>query len=88
MFFQAASTFAQAIASGRQLDTIEVKKSPYCRINSDCWDVLLTFFDPENGRRSRRVFRFTLDVVDTVPVTVGSIKSWSLPGKGTVAKTI
>ncbi len=84
--FQAASTFAQAIASGRQLDTIEVKKSPYCRLNSDCWDVLLTFYDPEHGRRSRRVFRFTLDVVYALPVTVGSIKSWSLPGKGTVSK--
>uniref|UniRef100_UPI0004F13E87 THIAZOLINE OXIDASE/SUBTILISIN-LIKE PROTEASE n=1 Tax=Prochloron sp. TaxID=1215 RepID=UPI0004F13E87 len=78
--FQAASTFAQAIASGRQLDTIEVNKSPYCRLNSDCWDVLLTFYDPEHGRRSRRVFRFTLDVVYVLPVTVGSIKSWSLPG--------
>ncbi len=84
--FQAASTFAQAIASGRQLDTIEVNKSPYCRLNSDCWDVLLTFYDPEHGRRSRRVFRFTLDVVYVLPVTVGSIKSWSLPGKGTVSK--
>jgi len=86
--FQAASTFAQAIASGRQLDTIEVKKSPYCRLNSDCWDILLTFFDPEDGKRSRQVFRFTIDVVDSVPVTVGSIKSWSLPGKGTVAKPL
>nr|ANA85208.1 TrfG [Prochloron sp. L6] len=84
--FQAASTFAQVIASGRQLDTIEVNKSPYCRLNSDCWDVLLTFYDPEHGRRSRRVFRFTLDVVYVLPVTVGSIKSWSLPGKGTVSK--
>nr|ANA85201.1 BisG [Prochloron sp. LV5] len=84
--FQAASTFAQAIASGRQLETIEVKKSPYCRLNSDCWDVLLTFYDPEHGRRSRRVFRFTLDVVYALPVTVGSIKSWSLPGKGTFSK--
>jgi len=79
--FQSASVFAEAIASGRQLDTIEVKKSPYCRINSDCWDVLLIFFDPENGRRSRRVFRFTLDVALNMPVTIGRIKRWSIPGK-------
>ncbi|MFP5270488.1 PatA/PatG family cyanobactin maturation protease [Coleofasciculus sp.] len=79
--FQSASVFAEAIASERQLDTIEVKKSPYCRINSDCWDVLLIFFDPENGRRSRRVFRFTLDVALNMPVTIGRIKRWSIPGK-------
>ncbi len=78
--FQAAATFADAIASGRQLDTIEVEKSPYCRLNSDCWDVLLTFFDSEDGKRSRRVFRFTIDVADNMPVTVGGIKSWSISG--------
>ncbi|MGB6295384.1 MAG: PatA/PatG family cyanobactin maturation protease [Rivularia sp. (in: cyanobacteria)] len=77
--FQAASTFAEAIATGRELDTIEVEKSPYCRINSDCWDVKLKFFDPENSRRSRKVFRFTIDVADRVPVTLGKVKSWSVP---------
>lgn len=79
--FQAATTFAEAIASGRQLDTIKVEKSPYCRLNSDCWDVLLTFFDPEDGKRSRQVFRFTIDVADNMPVTVGEIKRWSISGK-------
>ncbi|MBD2545078.1 PatA/PatG family cyanobactin maturation protease [Planktothricoides raciborskii] len=79
--FQAVSVFAEAIASGRQLDTISVEKSPYCRIRSDCWDVLLTFFDPDSSRRSRRVFRFTLDVAANLPVTIGSIKRWSIPGQ-------
>ncbi|NEP57754.1 MAG: PatA/PatG family cyanobactin maturation protease [Symploca sp. SIO2G7] len=77
--FQATSTFAEAIASGRELDTIEVDKSPYCRINSDCWDVKLKFFDPENSRRSCKVFRFTIDVSDRIPVTLGNVKSWSVP---------
>ena len=77
--FQAASTFAQAIATGRELDTIEVEKSPYCRLNSDCWDVKLKFFDPENNHRAQKVFRFTIDVADRVPVTLGSVKSWSVP---------
>ncbi|XGB41717.1 MAG: hypothetical protein LVS60_15955 [Nodosilinea sp. LVE1205-7] len=80
--FQAAATFAEAIGDRRQLDTIEVEKSPYCRMNSDCWDVLLTFYDPEDGKRSRQVFRFTLDVADAMPVTVGRIKRWAKPGKG------
>lgn len=79
--FQAASVFAQAIAQGRQLDTINVEKSPFCRINSDCWDVKLEFFDPESSRRSCKVFRFTLDVVQPMPVTLGEVKSWSLPSR-------
>ncbi len=77
--FQAASTFAEAIADGRELDTIEVEKSPFCRLNSDCWDVKLKFFAPENSRRARKVFRFTIDVADQVPVTLGEVKSWSVP---------
>jgi len=48
--FQAASTFELAIASGMELDSIEVEKSPLCRLNSNCWDVKLKFFDPENSR--------------------------------------
>ena len=79
--FQAAVTFARAIVEGRQLDTINVEKSPFCRINSDCWDVKLEFYDPNNSRRGRKVFRFTLDVVLLMPVTLGEVRSWSLPSK-------
>jgi cyanobactin maturation PatA/PatG family protease len=82
--FQAASVFAKAIAERRQLDTIKVEKSPFCRINSDCWDVKLEFFDPESSRRGRKVFRFTLDVVLQMPVTLGEVKSWSLPSERAV----
>ncbi len=77
--FQAVSVFSSAIADGRELDTIQVEKSPYCRLNSDCWDVKLKFFDPENSRRARKVFRFTVDVADWIPVTLGKVKSWSVP---------
>ncbi|MDB9342127.1 PatA/PatG family cyanobactin maturation protease [Nodularia spumigena CS-586/05] len=76
--FQAASSFSQAISTGMQLDSIEVEKSPFCRINSDCWDVKLKFFDPENGSRARRVFLFTIDVSDRIPVTLGQVRSWSV----------
>jgi thiazoline dehydrogenase / protease len=79
--FQAAVTFARAIVQRRQLDTITVEKSPFCRLNSDCWDVKLEFFDPESSSRARKVFRFTLDVVQPMPVTLGEVKSWSIPGK-------
>ena len=76
--FQAARTFAEAIARGLELETIEVSKSPFCRIDSDCWDVKLKFFDPENTRRARRVFRFTIDVADSMPVTLGEVRVWSV----------
>lgn len=77
--FQAAHTFAQAVADGMELDTIEVEKSPFGRQDSDCWDVKLKFFDPENNRRAKKVFRFTIDVSDILPVTLGEVRSWSSP---------
>jgi cyanobactin maturation PatA/PatG family protease len=77
--FQAASTFSQAVAQGMELDSITVEKSPFCRMDSDCWDVKLKFFDPENSRRAKKVFRFTIDVSDLIPVTLGDVKSWSSP---------
>ncbi len=77
--FQAASTFALAVAEGMELDSITVEKSPFCRLDSDCWDVKLKFFDPENSRRAKKIFRFTIDVSDLIPVTLGDVRSWSSP---------
>ena len=78
--FQAAHTFASAVSDGMALDTIGVEKSPFCRMDSDCWDVKLRFFDPENSRRARKVFRFTIDVSDILPVTLGVVRTWSEAG--------
>ena len=77
--FQAASTFAEAINTGMGLDSIEVEKSPFCRLNSNCWDVKLKFFDSENSRRAKKVYRFTIDVANLMPVTLGKVRSWSVP---------
>ena len=77
--FQAASSFAEAVALGMELEDIKVEKSPFCRLHSDCWDVKLKFFDPENSRRAKKVYRFTIDVLDLLPVTLGEVKSWSVP---------
>jgi cyanobactin maturation PatA/PatG family protease len=52
------------------LDTIAVSKSPYCRPDSICYDVQVTFFDPENDRRARSVFQYTVDVSDEMPVSL------------------
>jgi hypothetical protein len=59
------------------LDTVSVSKSPYCRFDSDCWDVQLVFFDPVNIHQARLVFQFTLDVSDEMPVTLGPIHQWT-----------
>lgn len=77
--FQAAQTFSEAVGVGMELDSINVSKSPFCRMDSDCWDVQLKFFDPENSRRAKKVFRFTIDVSDLIPVTLGEVRSWSSP---------
>ena len=75
--FQAASAFAEALAVGMELDDISVEPSPYARQDADAWDVKLKFFDPENVRRARKVFRFTIDVSEIMPVTLGEIRIWS-----------
>ncbi|MGB3694794.1 MAG: PatA/PatG family cyanobactin maturation protease, partial [Spirulinaceae cyanobacterium] len=59
-----------------QLDSFQTERSPFCRKDSDCWDVKLKFFDPENARRARRVIRYTLDVSDVMPVTLGKVRIW------------
>jgi cyanobactin maturation PatA/PatG family protease len=74
--YQAHRVFQDAIGSKYQLDGIDVEKSPICRPDSDCWDVKLTFFDPVNDRAARQVHRFTVDVSDVVPCTVGSVRNW------------
>lgn len=60
-----------------ELDTIDVKKSPICRIDSECYDVELSFFNPNNTNTANRVFRFTVDVSDIIPVTVGTVRTWT-----------
>lgn len=74
--FQAADIFRSILQLNKQLDTITVEKSPICRFDSDCYDIKLTFFDPDNILKARSVFRFTIDVSDIIPVTVGPIRSW------------
>ncbi|MEM9216451.1 MAG: PatA/PatG family cyanobactin maturation protease [Cyanobacteria bacterium P01_F01_bin.150] len=60
-----------------QLDTFSVQRSPFCRMDSDCWDVKIKFFDPENDRRAKTVIRYTIDVSDLMPVTLGTPRLWN-----------
>lgn len=77
--FVVAGSFQSAATLGLVLDEIEVERSPICRQDSDCWDVKITFFDPEDtNARPRTVFRFTVDVSDVVPVIVGAVRQWQI----------
>jgi hypothetical protein len=69
--------YESAIKEQMELESINVVPSPFCRPGSDCWDVEVYFFYPERQVQTvRRVYRFTVDVSDTVPVTVGPTRSW------------
>jgi cyanobactin maturation PatA/PatG family protease len=97
--FQAVTVISQALNPSRAglvprppdhkgfytLDTISVSKSPFCRFDSDCWDVTLSFFDPVNVLQARLVFQFTVDVSDEMPVTLGTVHSWT-QGQSALAK--
>jgi hypothetical protein len=75
--FQVEKVFESAIKESLALDTIAVERSPLCRPDSDCWDVKIHFFYPERQVQTvRKVFRFTVDVSDVVPVIVGPTRSW------------
>jgi PatG C-terminal/Subtilase family/PatG Domain len=75
--FQVARVYQSAIEGGLKLDSIGAERSPLCRPESDCWDVRLTFFNPVRRlEQAREVFRFTVDVSDIVPVTVGQVRQW------------
>ena len=75
--FQVQKVFQRAIEDETQLDAIEVGTSPVCRPGADCRDVKLTFFNPTRRlEQARKVFRFTVDVTDVVPVTVGTVRQW------------
>lgn len=76
--YQTNVAFADSAGRNLALDSITVAKSPICRPDSDCWDVQLLMFDPENERRASRVYRYTVDVSDVLPVTVGAVRSWAV----------
>lgn len=75
--FAVGQVFESALTESMELDTVEIERSPICRPDSDCWDVKIHFFYPAREVQTvRRVFRFTVDVSDAVPVTVGPMRTW------------
>lgn len=75
--FQVGYIYKNIVNEKMKLDNIGVELSPICRPNSECWDVKLTFFNPAKRlEQAREVYRFTVDVSDIVPVTVGKVRHW------------
>jgi subtilisin family serine protease len=79
--FGVVRVFESALRDEMQLDSIYVERSPVCRPESDCWDVKLLFFDPKKQlERAWQAYRVTVDVSDHVPVLVGGMRKWAVPG--------
>lgn len=77
--FQIERVFEKAAGENQELDSITVEKSPICRPYSDCWDVKLIFFNPmKRLEQARKNYRFTIDVSNVIPVTVGGIRSCNI----------
>jgi len=75
--FNIERIFESAMREEIDLESIEVERSPICRPDSDCWDVKLMFFNPRRVfEQARKVYRFTVDVSDICPVSVGRVRSW------------
>lgn len=73
----AVNSFKEAAGEKFEFDGVSVERSPICRPASECLDVKLSFFDPDNVLRARRVFLYTIDVSGACPVMVGTVRSWS-----------
>jgi hypothetical protein len=75
--FNFSEIILEAGAEGLSFRDVAAERSSLGRPGGECYDVLLTFFDP--ARRLERAplrARFTVDVSDTVPVVIGEPVSW------------
>jgi len=80
--FSAASCFADLFKDSEgvyELDQIDVVDSQIQRPNSILKDIKLTFFHPKKRiEKAKKCYRFTIDVADIYPVSVGGDpQTWS-----------
>ena len=76
--FQPNEVFTKARGAGLDIAEFKVVKSPICRPDSDCWDIHLTFFQPENVlQTAREIWMVTVDISDIVPVPIGQTRHWT-----------
>jgi cyanobactin maturation PatA/PatG family protease len=75
---EASNAVFEALQTGKFLDSIYAEKSPLCRPRSQCFDVVMRFFDPANRlERALDEYRLTVDVVDIAPVAIGKTRRWA-----------
>ncbi|WP_371327850.1 MULTISPECIES: PatA/PatG family cyanobactin maturation protease [Dickeya] len=75
--YQMKEIFDDAFAEGLFLNKISAERSPVSRPESDCWDVVLEFFNPkERLTAARKLYRYTIDVSDVMPITIGTLRNW------------
>jgi hypothetical protein len=60
-----------------ELDVIQASESAISRTGSECYDVEIAFYNPDNLVQARRVTVVTVDVSDVVPVTIGKARHFS-----------
>jgi cysteine desulfurase family protein len=58
--------------AGLELDTIDVNPSPICRPDYDCWDVVISFYNPKILTEARQGIRYTIDVSDVLPQIIAA----------------
>jgi len=75
--FRAFEVLRQIVLLDLVLDDVAVLKSPACRAGSECYDVQIKAFRESDVTAALRVFQFTLDVSDTIPVNIGETAVWS-----------
>ncbi len=75
--YNLGDTFVKKLSHNYELDDIQIERSKHCRPDSDCQDVIISFFKPSDRLgSSRHVFRFTIDVSAVIPVAVGEVQEW------------
>ena len=78
--YQLAVITLQAMDEGREFAGLRIQKSRFDRPSSDCWDILVEHRDRVRSTRASRQWVWTIDVAGERPVSVGSARSWFLPG--------
>lgn len=58
------------------LHDITVQKSQYTRHDSECYDVVITFFDPTNDRQAKVAYLTPVDVTAVLPVVLGPTRQF------------
>uniref|UniRef100_UPI0040579164 PatA/PatG family cyanobactin maturation protease n=1 Tax=Candidatus Electronema sp. TaxID=2698783 RepID=UPI0040579164 len=60
-----------------ELDGVQANRSVVARSGSECYDVEVAFYNPDNLNQARRIAVVTVDVSDVVPVTIGRARHFS-----------